>query len=246
MKCRPTFWTSLFWRLYTVTLLTCLNCRISDAVQKCQKTDVLQKCHKTDTFQKCHNIDARKNCRNSDEMWSEILNVTLPTFFCCSSDVSRTVAISTDVTRPKKMEIVQNVRRATLTGKVKGKLSGWLWAIDLGKPSLYRHLEKSLAIPTLRKSVAIVKVRHYCKSVTRPTLSKSVTISMPGRTVAIPMKCGPKFWMSRFRRFSVALPTFLELSQYWRTSQDRRKWKSFKISEERRLQGVGIPTAVSI
>ena len=42
-------------------------------------------------------------------------------------------------------------------GKVrgKGKLSGSLWAIDLGKPSLYRHLEKSVAIPTLRKSVAI-------------------------------------------------------------------------------------------
>ena len=35
-------------------------------------------------------------------------------------------------------------------GKVwgKGKLSGSLWAIDLGKPSLYRHLEKSVAIVT--------------------------------------------------------------------------------------------------
>ena len=99
-----------------VTLPTCLNYRISDAVQKCQKTDVLQKCHKTDAFQKRHNIDARKNCRNSDEMWSEILNVALPTSLCChSSDVSRTVAISTDVTRPTKMEIIQNVRRATLT-----------------------------------------------------------------------------------------------------------------------------------
>ena len=42
-------------------------------------------------------------------------------------------------------------------GKVqgKGKLSGSLWAIDLGKLSLYQHLEKSVAIPTLRQSVAV-------------------------------------------------------------------------------------------
>ena len=45
--------------------------------------------------------------------------------------------------------------RATLTEKVKGNLLGSLWVIDLGKPSLYRPLDKCVATPTLRKSVAI-------------------------------------------------------------------------------------------